>query len=139
MGSLNNLQRLRVEDFPEQYQDLMSKLSSTFNPILDQLQIIFNKSIDFKNLNMQINTITVSVDSSGSLIQPTSISSSLKTKCMGITVIRCLNQGGSATQFDSAPFVSFTESSSVLTLNNIKGLNDGQTYSLTVLCVGDNI
>lgn len=139
MANMNNLTRVRTEDYPEESRDIVSKLSVSINSIVDQLNIAFNKSIDFRNLNMQVSTLNITVDSSGNPNQPTSMSNGLKTKCVGLTVIKALDSSGNNATLSAAPFISFTEANNQLSITNIKGLNQDQSYSLTVLCLGDNI
>jgi len=139
MASINNIKRIRAEDFPEDSRDFANKLALILNPMLDQLLIVFNKGIDFKNLNMQIASLSVSVDSSGIPKQPTSIKSTLKTSCVGLVCVRALNASGTNGDTTATPFIAFTENSGVFTINSIKGLVADNSYNLTVLCLGSDI
>jgi hypothetical protein len=85
---LNNFKRLIVEEFPQETQPTVEKLSFALNPFLEQVVNAFNKNIDFDNLNQEVIEFTVTVDANGRPTTQTELRSSLRTKVRGYIVIR---------------------------------------------------
>jgi hypothetical protein len=130
---LSALKRIITEDFAKDQQDFANRLGLIINPIVDQLSNIFDKRIDFINLNRQIKTFTLKVDSNGAPINTLQIKSELKTKAAGMNVIRV--SGNTVT---SCPFVTFSEDGGLINISNIKGLSANQEFTLTVEIIGEN-
>jgi hypothetical protein len=131
---LSALKRLIGEDFSKEEQDLVVKLGLILNPIVDQLTSIFDKRLDFVNLNRQLKVITVKVTTDGAPVNAIQIKNEIKTKAAGINVIRAVG----STPPNSCPFVTFSEDSGLITVSNIKGLPAQQEFTLTLEIIGEN-
>lgn len=84
------------------------------------------------NLNMAFVTVDVNVDGSGNLNRPVRFKSGLtEGRAVGCPVMNIIN----ATPV-SAPFVTFTEDSGVISITNVTGLAADTNYQLVLLIVG---
>lgn len=145
MARIPDLRLLKKEDFAAKDQQLIDKLAFPINNFMQQVVNVFKNGIDFNNLNQQINTITVSVDSTGKLVNTIQFKVALSTKIQGMICINAVNKT-STVRFPSAqPFISFSQNNEIMTINNISGLSfdDGatnsDTYTLTILSIGNNL
>lgn len=133
---LNDIKRLTTDDFPKDESALISKLAFALNPFLEQISTMFNKNIDFDNLNQEVITFTVEVDSVGLPKTLTDIRSTLKTKVRGITCIRAVNLENDGTYPISCPFITFTTLGSLIRVQQVSGIPANKRYSLTVITIG---
>ena len=132
---LQTLKRLVIEDFPQENQQLISKIAFIYNPLVDQLNTVFNKNINFQNLNQQVITFTTTVDAKGVPTSSLTFQSTLNTPVQGILCMSAANQTDS-TLLTGAPFIQFIRSSGSITITQITGLVAGKTYSITAILVG---
>lgn len=129
---LSNIKRIVVEDFPQEYRELVDKIAYVINPMLDQLVTGLNKNINLENLSREITTFTVIVDADGTPTIPTQMKTNLQSRILGMNVINAQNTTSSNTYPDTAPFVSWTVNGNIITVKNITGLQAGERYSLSV-------
>lgn len=145
MGTIPQLRQIKPEDFDSKDQKLVQKLAFPFNNFMQQVVTAFSNNIDFNNLNQQLVTFTVTVDSTGAPTVPVQFTNNLKTKVIGIICINAANQSSTIRYPTSTPFISYTTNAKLVTITNIAGLGipSGQTnsdsYTLTILTVGDNV
>lgn len=135
---LTALKRIITEDFAKDDQGLVQKLSFILNPIVDQLSILLDKRLDFINLNRQLKVLNIKVDSTGTPIMSVQIKSELKTKAIGINCIRVINTKNPQTYLPAAPFISFSEDTGIISVENVSGLSANVEYTLTLEILGDN-
>ena len=124
-----------MEDFPQDQQQLISKLAFIYNPLIDQINTIMNKNIDFVNLNQQVITFTTTVSSTGVPTTALSFQSVLRSPVQGILCMSAQNTTDS-TLLAGAPFIQFTRSSGTITINQITGLVPGKTYDIAAILIG---
>jgi len=137
MGRVPDIKRLRKEDFEEQYQPLIERVAYSLNTFMDQVIFVLNKNVDFLNLNQQLINYTISVDSSGQLVNPASIRIDLASKIAGIQCINAVNLNDPNTFPNSQPFVTYDIlNSRSISIRNISGLQNDSTYQLTLLIIG---
>lgn len=133
---LNDLKRLVVEDFEQDDRALVQKLAFALNPFLEQISTIFNKNIDFDNLNRELLTVTVDLDMNGNPKTQTVVKSNLKTRVRGLTCVRAENLTNDGTYPTSAVFVTFSTSGNLITILNVTGIPANKRYSLTLESIG---
>lgn len=133
---LNDIKRIRTEDFPKDDYALINKLSFALNPFLEQISTIFNKNVDFDNLNREIIKVVVELNSSGVPKTQIQIKSTLKTKIRGFNVIRAENLENDGTFPTGAPFVTFNQTSELITIFHVTGLPADKRYNLTLESIG---
>jgi hypothetical protein len=123
---LRALTRIVKEDFEQEHQEIIGKLATALNPLLEQFSQIMDKNIDFDNLNQVYTTITISVDQTGKPTDVSELTNSLKSKPRGILCLSARNLTDS-TYPKGTPFISYSFSGSsydTIKINNIGGLND---------------
>lgn len=133
---LNNIKRLVKEDFSKDDRELIDKLSFALNPFLEQIGTIFNKNVDFDNLNQEIVNIPVEVDSLGVPKTQTVVKTTLKTKIKGAYIIRADNLENDGTFPSGAPFITYSFSGNIITVLHVTGLPANKRYSLNTVFIG---
>lgn len=131
MAKITNLKRIVVEEFDPDMQDTISKLSFSLNPLLEQITEAFNKNITFDNLNQDIISLTLEVDATGKPKASTQFKYNLKNAPRAIIV-------GSAesSELTSAPFITYSVSNQVVTVNKVFGLPPDKKIRITVILIG---
>ena len=134
MAQIQGYKRIIVEDFQEKDRDLAGKLAGNINIAFEEIIGALTKNITVgDNLNLNQRTFTVTVDSSGNPVTITKVASNLSSSTAGISVIRAQNQTTSTVTPTGQPFISFTDNSGIITINNITGLQASNQYVLTVI------
>lgn len=137
MSAPPRIRRIRIEDFAPEDRALASKLAGNVNDFMDQTISIFNKNIDFENMNRQVAKANVQIDNSGNVINSPQVKYTLRNgKLQGINVISAINIDSPTTYPTGAPFVSFTFSDGLLTIVNVTGLQNNSNYMLTLELIG---
>jgi len=131
---LPSFKRLFSSDFPAAYKQLIDTLSSSLNNGVDLLYQALNNQISLRdNINCTVKDITLSVDANGTPSQNSTIKLNNTNKVEGCIVISALNQTSSAVYPSGAVFISFTQTSNTLNINNVNGLQAGQSYTLRIV------
>lgn len=137
MGRVPDVKRLRKEDFEPEYQDMIERVAYSINTFSDQVRRVLNKNVDFINLNQELSTYSISIDSSGNLVNPSNIRHGLTSKPAGVLCVAALNLNDPTTFPVSQPFVSFSIiNNTTISIQNITGLQNNSTYQLTLLIIG---
>jgi hypothetical protein len=137
MAKLNVTKRIVTEDFQKDDQALVSKLAFTLNSFFEQTANALNKNLTIEdNLNMEVKSVTITVDASGIPTTAAAFQTALKTKVRGATVIAARNQTSATTYPTSAPFLTFEQNDGIITIQHIAGLQASNSYSLTILLYG---
>jgi hypothetical protein len=145
MATVPTQRFLKPEDFDTKDQALVQKLAFPLNTFMQQVITGFTKNLDFNNLNMQINTFTTTVNSSGVPTIAITFQNNLTTKLYGLICINALNQSGVTRYPEAHPYISWSQNNSTITINNISGLGipadqtNSDSYTITVLSIGQNI
>ncbi len=136
------LKRLIKEDFNNKDQDLISKLSSVFNPAIDQISRVLNKGLAVNDLNTQTKTMTIILNEDGTPTTTTTFASTLSGKCSMVFVGRAQNLTNPTTYPTSGVFITYNQSNDTITnsnqviINHVTGLTAGDQWQLTLLaCV----
>lgn len=132
MGKIQIPQKIRDEDFSSEEVGIASKIGAIYNNFADEVYRVLNKGIDNDNLNRQRSILTVQIGTTGQLMTQYQIKSILNGKIAGINVLSAINLDNPNTYPVSAPFVSFTNNGSIVTILNISGLQNSSTYNLTL-------
>lgn len=133
MPTPQQFRRIIIEDFPEKERETISKLAYSINSFAEDILQCLNNNLSIKdNLAAEQKIITVTVVS-GVPTQNLTIQTNLKTNCSGTQVINALNKTTPANVPTSCPFITFTNQSGSIKINNISGLQDNEEYQLTVI------
>jgi len=132
-----DFKRIRKEDFDTNMQPTVEKLAYIFNAFAEQMVNLLNKNVDFLNLNQEIVTLDIIKDSSGDLVNPPSIRTTLNTKPQGILCIKADNMSSPGTYPTSQPFLSYNLiNNNLISILNVSGLQNSSTYRLKLLLIG---
>lgn len=134
---LPSFRRLFKGDYPEKEQGLVDRLSVSLNNGIDVLYNALNNNLSLAdNVLCTVKDIQLKVDSSGNPAATSGFSVGFSGKALGVIVLRAVNQTNNSIYPTAAPFVSFSQTSSLITINNITGLQTGSTWLLTVVAFG---
>lgn len=133
---LNNIKRIIKEDFAQEDRVLIEKLAFALNPFLEQISMIFNKNIDFDNLNQEIINVTIELDANGVPKTTTQIRSTLKTKIRGIQVINAANLENDGTFPTAGPFITYSINGNLITIQHVTGIPANKRYNLSAILIG---
>lgn len=145
MARIPDLKNIITEDFDDKDQDLINKLAFPINNFMQQVINVLKNGVDFNNLNQQIVTFTLTVDSAGKPTTSVQFRNKLNTKLIGIVCINAINTSSIQRFPVATPFISFSEDARLVTINNIVGLGvpsnqtNSDAYTLTILAIGENI
>jgi hypothetical protein len=129
--------RIRAEDFPEENQEMISKLAYPINRMFEQIIALFNKQIDFQNLNRQIISIDVKTDASNNVIGVPQAKFSLRdNQIQGVNIIKAINNNDPTVSPTSHPFITFTYKDGIISISKITGLQINSYYTLIVEVIG---
>lgn len=134
---LPGFRRLFTQDFPAQYKDLISLLSTTLNNGIESLYTLGNKNITLsENVSCTVKDISTSVDSSGTPRTSTSfiLDASVNTRqVIGLTILNVINQTNSANLPQALPFIKWTQSGNSVIINKINGLPASDTFLIKLV------
>lgn len=133
MGKTPDLKRIVKEDFPEEYRGLIEKIAFPINSFHEQVRNLFNKNIDFTNLNQEIKVLTFTTNENKKPINTLSFNSGLSTRVQGMQVVRIVITSSNTSFAETMPVISWTQNDKLVTINNISNLLPETAYSLTVL------
>lgn len=131
---LSNTRQIRAEDYDDEYTDLITQLGSVLNSFMQEVVELTDGRIDFENLNQNIKTFDITVDSSGVPIQTPFKVGLGKTGVRGIQVISTYNLTNSTGYPTSQPYINFTPiGGDLIRIQSVTGLLPNQKYQLTIL------
>lgn len=131
MGAkLPDFKRIAKEDFPQEYHDLIDKIAFPLNSHMEQVRNLFNKNIDFNNLARELIPLRVQTGDTSAPLAKLTFKSNLNNKIRGLNVISASVVTPVGTYLNTAPFISFSQEGSIVTITNISGLSQNTTYDL---------
>ena len=128
MGKPPDLKRITKEDFPGESQELIGQLAFPLNSHMEQVRNLFNKGIDFDNLNRELITLTFQTNNKAQPINKLSFKT--KTKIKGLVIISGSITSSNNTYIQTTPFISFSQTDSIVSILNISGLANETKYEL---------
>lgn len=134
MSKLQSFKRLTVEDFDTKDRAMVGKIAYSINIFAEDVLNALNNNISIEdNLNIAKKDFTVVVDGSGNIVGNASLKTGLSHSCQGITVIKADNLTVPANIPTGTPFVTFSESSGLITISNITNLTATNQYKLKLV------
>lgn len=124
--------QIRAEDFAEDEQQLVSKLSRNLTPFMDSVFRVLDGGVDYENLNRQFLDIDIIIDASGLVSSAPQIKSKLRGRVRGINVLNAINLVDPSIYPTSAPFISFTTNADIVTILNVTSLQVNSQYRLSI-------
>jgi hypothetical protein len=125
-----NIKMIVKEDFPQSDQDLVDKLAYIINPVFTDIKTAFAKGIDITYLTREITSFTIT--SVAGKPNPKAQFKTALTKPVGVTIISCINAKNVDVYPTSAPFISWSINGTIITVNNITGLQDNTPYNIVL-------
>ena len=136
MAKLPSYRRILQQDYPQQYQDLIGQLAVTLNYGFDTLYQLLNGKLTFAdNMDSTIKTVSLQVDSTGKPTTAVSIAKSSTNTITGLIVAKVVNTTNSTAFPTGGVFISYTETTSAITINNVTGLQPNNSYDITVVTI----
>ena len=130
---INNVNNIRSDDFPQEYQQLVDQLSNILSPFMQQVVELSDGRIDFENRVENIIQVEFSVDSNGTPILNNKIQTN-KSNIRGFQVISVFHTTDVNILPDSQPFIAYTPlGNGLVQVNKITGLPSNQKFRLTVI------
>jgi len=134
---LGAFRRLYKNDFKPEDQDLVEKISYPLNTGIESIYEAFNKKISLSdNLLCTIRDVEVTVDSTGKPVNTTSFKLDFTGSVSSIFVGNAQNLTNTSTYPTSAPFISWTQTQTGVTINNVTGLQPNNNYRLRIIAFG---
>ena len=134
MAKLQSFKRINVEDFEQKDKAVVAKLAYAINNFAEDVLNAFNNQVSIDdNLNITKKDFIVTVDGNGKVIGNSSLRTGLDHPCLGITVIKAINNTVSTRIPTGTPFVTFSENSGLITILNVTNLQASNQYSLKLL------
>lgn len=132
MARLDNVQRILPEDFREEDRQTITQLASVLNYFMTQTVDTINGRIDYDNINKQVVTFDVIVDSTGKPIQ--TLNFTAESGVIGGNVLNAQNLTNNTLYPTAQPFVSFNalQQNKLYRVNNISGLQANNKYRITL-------
>ena len=131
MAKINNIQRIRPEDYESDYQDLVEQLGEVVNEFMQQVVDMADGNIDFENLDRNLIQFDITVDASGNAIGTSQINVG-KTVLNGMNVIYAQNLTSSQVYPNSQPFISYVpQGNGLVSVRNIAGLPANNKFRIT--------
>lgn len=131
MAKLSNVNRIIVEDYPNEDRATVTKLATTLNLFMEETVNAINGNIDYDNLRRQLVTFEVILDSTGKPIVTTRFSTNGQVK--GKNVVDVVNVTNSAVYPTQQPWVTTSAlSTSIYEVKHISGLQANQKYRITL-------
>jgi hypothetical protein len=124
-----DLKRLTKEDFPSKYFDLLDRLIFPLNSHMEQVRNIINFE------TQEFTTLSVTTNDSGQPVSVLKFNSGLTERIKGLMVVSARVTSDNTSVLTQAPFITFSQNESVITINYIAGLQPNKRYELTILSV----
>lgn len=131
---LPNQRRIYTQDFPEEYQDFVTKLAESLNINLEFLYQALNKNISLRdNIACTIREVTVVVDSTGTPASQTTFALDNNLPVLGVTALSTINLTNSTGYPTGQPYVAWEfNNQGKFVIRYISSLTPGNTYRLTL-------
>jgi len=131
---LPNFRRIIKSDYDAQSQRLIETLSFSLNNGIEVLYQALNRALTLQdNIACTVKELTVEVDSNGAPKAKTSFTLNTSNKLLGVIVLNAINTKNPSVLPTAGVFISFYQEGKTVTINNIKGLPENQTFAITTV------
>lgn len=131
---LPSFKRLLTQDYQKEFQKLIDTLSVSLNSGIESLYEALNNNVSLKdNIKCTVKNVTLQVDSQGKPKVTTSFLLDIKGKIYGISSINAVNSTNPNTYPLGGQTISFTQNDTIVTITNVTGLQQNDTYVLTLI------
>jgi len=138
MSKLASYKRIITSDFEEDNKALIEQLAFPINDGFNALYFAVDGKLSLKdNIACTVRDLDIVVTTTGNPTSATSFTLNKQGLMIGCQVISALNQVNSLVYPIGQPFISFTQNNTVITINNITGLQANQRYKIRVVAYLD--
>ena len=136
LPALPSFKLINSQDYPSQYQSLISTLAQNLNNQIQVLYNAFNNGLTFtNNMESTIKTFAVTVNATGTPSSSIFITKDQTDTILGLIVVKAVNSTSSTVYPSGGVFVSYTETSTAIIITNVTGLQANQQYNVTILTI----
>ena len=133
---LGSYKRIISSDFKSEDQPFVEQLGGNVNDGMEQLFFALSGRLTFEdNFLSTVKEIEVTVGATGNPLNRTDLLLSNNNVVKGILVISAVNKTSSSTFPTGTPFVSFTQSGTSMTINNITNLQANNRYLIRLIAL----
>lgn len=139
MAKIELPKKIRAEDYPQDQQSIISKLSDPFNDLADSFYNALTKSLDFSNMNRDLVQVNVVIDGTGKVSNLPQVRFNLRSGApKGVTCVRAFNSVNPNIFPTSSPFVNWTATNTPNTIQilSVTGLPVNSQFILTLELIG---
>lgn len=137
MSKLPGFRRLRREDYPVEFQDLVEQLSASLNIGIEAIYDVLNQKANVgENIDSSVNDLTITLSADGTPVERTQITIHKSETIQGLTIVKTENLTNPATFPTTAPYATWTQNGSTVDIDHITGLNVGDEWQIKVLTWG---
>jgi hypothetical protein len=139
MPKLATYKRIITSDFDNDSQPLVEQIAFPINDGFNALYFAVDGRLSLKdNIYCTVKDIEITVNAAGNPTSTTSFTlDRTNVQVLGCQVLAASNQTNSAVYPTGQPFISFTQNSSSVIINNITGLQANQRYKIRVVAYLD--
>lgn len=124
-------------DYKPDDQPLVEQLSDVINSSFRIVYEALGGKLDItNNFKGVVKVLEVELNSSGEPKIPTAFKASSTDRIVGCTVLKAENLTDSNTYPTAAPFISYSQSNDIITINHIAGLPANNVFRLTIKAEG---
>jgi len=136
MAKIEIPSKIRAENFKEDERGVASGIGAIYNQFVDQIYFLVNGGLDFENLNRQLVTVIVTMDSTGKVVNSPAVRYSLRSRVQGVNCVKAVCLSSNTLTPLSQPFITFGLNLNTLIITNITGLQADTQYELTLELIG---
>lgn len=131
MTKLQSYKRIISSDFEEKDKQLVEQLADSLNTVIDDMQYALNNKLSLTdNIYCSVRDVTLTVDASGNVADTRVNVGNVTVPVKGTNVILVTNLSNPAIYPVGQPFISFTQLSGGIMINNITGLLPNYRWSI---------
>ncbi|GAG62776.1 unnamed protein product [marine sediment metagenome] len=133
MAKTQRPKRLSTQDVSsKEAKEAVRAVANSVNNFMEEHYIAISGNLTIAdNLNMEYKTIKLTTDGSGDLVRSVKFKSNLKTKVVGMVVVRTF-----ISEPTTLPFCIFSENSGQVSITKIIGLAADSEYQLVIQVLG---
>lgn len=125
------------KNYPEEYQELIDKLSAVLNNNFINISNAFNNNLTFKdNTRGDLKDIQLKIDAQGFPTTGNQFQIKPNLQISGMKVIRALCLDNMNVYPLGHPFISYSQNNNLVTINNVTGLQPNTLYELRIEIIG---
>lgn len=138
MAKIELPKKIRAEDYPQDQQAIISKISDPFNDLADSFYGALTKSLDFANMNRDLVQVSINVDGTGAVSNQPQVRYNLRTGSpRGVTCVRAFNSTNPNVFPTGAPFVNWTvATTNTIQILSVTNLPINSQFTLTLEIIG---